>query len=78
MKLHAFGEKEAYDHLGRESCLVILNHRGELDWLAGFTIAARYNFMHVSTSSRADSILIRISKTTGVTRISDSRKRVWS
>ena len=50
MRVHAFGEKDAYDCVGRESCLVTLNHRGELDWLVGCTFATRYNFMHVSIS----------------------------
>ena len=49
MRVHLFGEKEVYDKFGTESCLITLNHRGDLDWVAGFIIGAQYNFLHVSS-----------------------------
>lgn len=42
-----FGDKDVYDHLGKECALWTLSHRGDLDWVIGFAVGVQYNFMHV-------------------------------
>ena len=48
MNITLFGDDETYKNFGKESCLVTLSHRGDLDWVAAFIIAVRYDFLHVS------------------------------
>ena len=43
-----YGEKGVYDLFGKEPCLVTLSHRGDLDWVGGYIVATRLNFLHVS------------------------------
>ena len=51
MKVHMFGEEGVYDKFGKESCLMTLSHRGDLDWVAGLLAGAHYNFLHVSRTT---------------------------
>lgn len=48
LNIHLYGEKDVYDRFGKESCLVTLSHRGDLDWVAGYVVGANMNFLHVS------------------------------
>ena len=47
MKILLYGEDEAYEKFGRESSLITLSHRGDLDWVAGYVISTFFGFMHV-------------------------------
>lgn len=47
MRIHAFGEDDTYKNFGKESMIVTSSHRGDLDWVAGFVLGARYGFLHV-------------------------------
>jgi lysophosphatidic acid acyltransferase/lysophosphatidylinositol acyltransferase len=47
-----FGDDEAYKNLGKESCLITLSHRGDLDWVAGYIMGVRFRFLHVSSERR--------------------------
>ena len=47
VKVTLFGEKEAYDHLGKECALWTLSHRGDLDWVIAYVVGCHYNFLHV-------------------------------
>ena len=42
-----FGEEEVFEKIGNEFSLMTLSHRGDLDWVAGYLIAAQFNFIHV-------------------------------
>ena len=48
MEVYMYGEKGVYDLFGKEPCLVTLSHRGDLDWVGGYIVATRLNFLHVS------------------------------
>jgi len=45
--MHLFGELEAYEKLGKEFQLLTCNHRCNLDWVCGYTLAFHYNFLKV-------------------------------
>ena len=42
-----FGDDEAYRKFGKEFSFLTLSHRGDLDWVAGYIMGVRYNFIHV-------------------------------
>ena len=48
MNVLMYGDEEAYKQFGRESCLITLSHRGDLDWVAGYTVGAHFKILHVS------------------------------
>ena len=51
MNITLFGDDdETYKDFGKESCLITLSHRGDLDWVAGYIMGVRYGFLHVSDS----------------------------
>ena len=47
VKVTMFGDKDTYDHLGKECALWTLSHRGDLDWVIGYVVGVQYNFIHV-------------------------------
>ena len=47
INVRLFGEKEAFEKMGKEFALMTLSHRGDLDWVAGYAVATRFNFLHV-------------------------------
>ncbi len=51
MNITLFGDDETYKNFGKESALITLSHRGDLDWVAGYIMGVRYNFIHVSEIS---------------------------
>eukprot|EP00731_Ephydatia_muelleri_P016823 Em0009g1247a len=46
VKVTMFGDKDTYDHLGKECALWTLSHRGDLDWVIGYVVGVQYNFIH--------------------------------
>lgn len=46
-RIYAYGTEEAYRNFGKEFLLLSSSHRGDLDWVAGFVLGARYRFLHV-------------------------------
>ena len=48
IRVRLFGAKEAFEKMGTEFALMTLSHRGDLDWVAGYVVAAQFNFIHVS------------------------------
>ena len=52
MKITLFGDDETYKDFGKDFCLITLSHRGDLDWVAGYIMGARYGFLHVSNERR--------------------------
>lgn len=52
-KIFVYGDKETFDNLSAK-CIFVSNHRGDLDWVLCYAIAADYNVLHVrfSLSSR--------------------------
>ena len=48
INVRLFGHKETFEKMGKEFALMTLSHRGDLDWVAGYVVAARFNFIHVS------------------------------
>lgn len=51
VKVTLFGDDETYKNFGKESSLITLSHRGDLDWVAGYIMGVRFNFLHVSSHS---------------------------
>ena len=46
-RIYAYGTDEVYKNFGKEFLLLSSSHRGDLDWVAGFVLGARYRFLHV-------------------------------
>jgi hypothetical protein len=51
MNVTLFGDDETYKNFGKESCLVTLSHRGDLDWVGLAIMGIRYGILHVSCES---------------------------
>lgn len=47
LRVHVFGDEDAYKMFGKEFHMVTSSHRGDLDWVAGFILGAHYKFLHV-------------------------------
>lgn len=41
MNIKLYGTKEDFDKLGKESAICLANHRSDVDWLIGYTVAER-------------------------------------
>ena len=54
LRVHIFGTKKAYEKLGNEFHFITSSHRGDLDWVAGFVLAANYGCLHVSCREQID------------------------
>ena len=42
-----YGDAEDYKKIGKESALVVPNHRGDIDWLTGYIIGERGGYLGV-------------------------------
>ena len=51
MDLKLYGKKEDFDKLGKESAICLANHRSDVDWLIGYTLADRAGVLAVRTFS---------------------------
>ena len=47
MDLKLYGKKEDFDKLGKESAICLANHRSDVDWLIGYTLADRAGVLAV-------------------------------
>ena len=47
LRIHIFGDEEAYANIGQEFHLVTSSHRGNIDWISGFVLGFHYGFLHV-------------------------------
>lgn len=56
INVRLFGHKETFENLGKEFALMTLSHRGDLDWVAGYVVAARLNFIHTIRSLPKNSV----------------------
>lgn len=41
MDIKIYGKKEDFDKIGKESAICLANHRSDVDWLIGYTLAGR-------------------------------------
>ncbi|CAH3017601.1 unnamed protein product [Porites evermanni] len=41
LDIKLYGTKEDFDKLGKESAIIVCNHRSDVDWLIGYTLADR-------------------------------------
>ena len=53
LRVHIFGDEEAYKMIGNEFNMIISSHRGDLDWMAGLILGAHYGFLHVRCDTRS-------------------------
>ena len=67
MDIKLYGKKEDFDKIGKESAICLANHRSDVDWLIGYTLADRAGVLAVNsfygrkTKFRALRILLKIS-----------------
>ena len=48
LQVHIFAEQDVVECFGKESQIITSSHRGNLDWISGFVLGVRYQFLHVS------------------------------
>lgn len=48
LAVHIFGDKAGLDCVGKEHGLYVLNHPGDIDFLAGLMVAYEFNMLAVS------------------------------
>ena len=48
MNIKLYGTKEDFDKLGKESAICLANHRSDVDWLIGYTVAERVGVLAVN------------------------------
>ena len=48
LDIKLYGTKEDFDMLGKESAICLSNHRSDVDWLIGYTVADRAGVLAVS------------------------------
>lgn len=48
MNIKLYGTKEDFDQLGKESAICLANHRSDVDWLIGYTVAERVGVLAVN------------------------------
>jgi len=51
LDIKLYGTKEDFDMLGKESAICLSNHRSDVDWLIGYTVADRAGVLAVSAFS---------------------------
>ena len=49
LDIKLYGTKEDFDKLGKESAIIVCNHRSDVDWLIGYTLADRAGVLAVRT-----------------------------
>lgn len=49
LDIKLYGTKEDFDKLGKESAIIVSNHRSDVDWLIGYTLADRAGVLAVRT-----------------------------
>ena len=49
LDIKLYGTKEDFDKLGKESAIILCNHRSDVDWLIGYTLADRVGVLAVRT-----------------------------
>ena len=47
LDIKLYGTKEDFDKLGKESAICLCNHRSDVDWLIGYTVADRAGVLAV-------------------------------
>ena len=47
LKLHLYGDQNAYKMFGSEYHIVTSSNRGDLDWVAEFVLLAHHRSLHV-------------------------------
>ena len=47
MDIKLYGKKEDFDKIGKESAICLANHRSDVDWLIGYTLADRAGVLAV-------------------------------
>ena len=48
MDIKLYGKKEDFDKIGKESAICLANHRSDVDWLIGYTLADRAGVLAVN------------------------------
>ena len=67
MDIKLYGKKEDFAKIGKESAICLANHRSDVDWLIGYTLADRAGVLAVNSfyghkiQFRALRILLKIS-----------------
>ena len=47
LDIKLYGTKEDFEKLGKESAICLCNHRSDVDWLIGYTVAGRAGVLAV-------------------------------